>query len=72
MPNQDDFNRKQYSEYYGQYLESNTDGKIGGDTVDDRVSLFSKYVPAGRNVFEIGSGNHIALYPIILYNHDYE
>ncbi len=51
-----DFNQKQYSENWQQYLDSNTDGSIGGGTISERVQLFRKFVPKGRKVLEIGSG----------------
>jgi cyclopropane fatty-acyl-phospholipid synthase-like methyltransferase len=51
-----DFNHTQYSQHYDQYLESNVDGAIGGGTIQDRVALFSRFVPKGRKVLEIGAG----------------
>ena len=56
MKSEGDFNQNQYNANYLQYLESNSEGKIGGTTVNERVQLFERFVPKGRKVFEIGSG----------------
>lgn len=54
-----DFNQKQYSQNFQQYLDSNVEGNIGGGTPQDRIELLKKYLPDGRTVFEIGSGGGI-------------
>lgn len=50
-----DFNHKQYALNYEQYLKSNSEGKIGGGTPENRIKLLKEYLPMGRTVFEIGS-----------------
>ncbi len=54
-----DFNQNQYQANYQQYLESNSDGKIGGSSPQDRINLFKRFLPKGRNVFEIGSAGGV-------------
>lgn len=51
-----DFNQQQYSKNFQQYLDSNSEGNVGGGTPQTRVDLLKKYLPSGRTVFEIGAG----------------
>lgn len=51
-----DFNHGQYSKNFDQYIKSNIEGKIGGDSSVGRCELLMKYLPLGRTIFEIGSG----------------
>lgn len=54
-PIDNDFNRLQYAAHADTYLQSNSDGKIGGQNPEHRSQLLSQYLPHGRRVFEIGS-----------------
>jgi hypothetical protein len=51
-----DFNQRQYSQNYQQYLDNNVGGNIGGETPQKRIEILKRYLPIGRKVFEIGSG----------------
>lgn len=55
MSDKVDFNQSQYSANFQTYLESNKDGKVGGNDIDTRINLLKKYLTEGSTIFEIGS-----------------
>lgn len=51
-----DFNYQQYQGNYKQYLDTNDNGQIGGNSPKERITFLAQYLPKGSRIFEIGSG----------------
>ncbi len=52
-----DFNQSQYEQHTATYLESNSNGRIGGETPENRIAYLGEYIKPGARILEIGSGN---------------